>query len=386
MRRNRWVVLGVGTAAQATQAAVFAGLAVLAPDLRDRYELSLTQVGVLLGVASLGATLTLLVWGIAADAVGERMTGSLGLLGSALGIGAAAVAPDFVSFVLLLAVAGAFGASINTATGRAVTSWFAHDQRGFALGIRQTSVPIGGFAAALGIPPIAELWGLRAAIVALAGVTLLAAVAALAWLVEGPVHAEARNEPETARHPIRDRRIWRLSVGSGALVCAQVAITGFIVIFLESRRGFSATEAGVVLAAINALGVVGRLAAGRRSDRRGGRRLELLRQIAGAAAVVLGAVVLLAGAATWILLPALVVGGGLTMAWNGLAVAATLEAAGPRRRGAALGLQQTFLGAAIVVTPLVFAPLVDATSWRAGFAVVAAAPVAALLVLRPLRG
>ncbi len=63
------------------------------------------------------------------------------------------------------------------------------------------------------------------------------------------------------------------------------------------------------------------------------------------------------------------------MSWNGLSVTAAVEAAGARRSGAALGLQQTFLGVAIAVTPLVFAPFVAATSWRVGFAVAAAVPV-----------
>ena len=65
--RRRWLVLAVGTVAQASQAAVLFGLAVLAPALRDRYDLSLTQVGVMLGVSGIGAVLTLLPWGLAAD-------------------------------------------------------------------------------------------------------------------------------------------------------------------------------------------------------------------------------------------------------------------------------------------------------------------------------
>ena len=49
--QRRWVVLAVGTVAQASQAAVLFGLAVLAPALRDRYHLSLTEVGVMLGIS-----------------------------------------------------------------------------------------------------------------------------------------------------------------------------------------------------------------------------------------------------------------------------------------------------------------------------------------------
>jgi sugar phosphate permease len=383
--RRRWLVLAVGTIAQTSQAAVGFGLAVLAPDLRDRYDLSLTQVGVLLGVAAIGSVVTLLPWGLAADHVGERVTGTVGLVGAGVALVGAAYAPSFASLVLLLLVSGAFGASTNTATGRAVTSWFSRGTRGFALGIRQTSVPIGGFAAALGIPLIADAWGSRVALLVLAAFALVAACLTAAWLVEGPVRSAESDPADALRHPIRDSRIWRLSLGSGALISTQVAILAFVVIFLESQRDFSAAEAGLVLAAINVVGATGRIVTGLRSDRRGGSRVALIRVIACATAVAVAAAAVLVGASVWLLVPALVVGGGLSMCWNGLAVTAAVETAGGRRSGAALGVQQTLIGAAAAITPLVFAPFVESTSWRVGFLVSAAFPLVAIAVLRPLR-
>jgi MFS family permease len=117
-------VLAAGTVAQTSQAAAYSGLAVLAPVLRDRYQLSVTEVGVVLGGASVGAVLTLLPWGLLADRIGERTTATIGLLGSGAGFAGAAFAPRFSTLVLLLAIGSAFGASSNSATGRAVTSWF----------------------------------------------------------------------------------------------------------------------------------------------------------------------------------------------------------------------------------------------------------------------
>ncbi len=383
MGRRRWVVLAAGTVAQTSQAAAYAGLAVLAPVLRDQYDLSLSQVGVLLGVASVGAMLTLLPWGLAADHVGERATAAVGLAGAAAGYAAGAYAPEFVSLVLLLSVAGAFGASSNTATGRAVTSWFPRAERGFALGIRQTSVPIGGFAAALLVPVIADAWGSRGALLAIAGFSLVAAATAGVFLVEGPIRSDLEDEADALRHPLRDPRIWRLSTGSSLFIFTQVALTGFVVLFLESERGFTHGEAGAVLAGMNVLAAAGRLAAGRISDRIG-TRVGLIRRIAAGTALATAATAALLGASAWLLVPAFVIGGGLSMSWNGLSVTAAVETAGTRRSGAALGLQQTMLGVAVVVAPLVFAPFVAATSWRAGFAAAAAFPVAGLLVLRRL--
>jgi predicted MFS family arabinose efflux permease len=200
------------------------------------------------------------------------------------------------------------------------------------------------------------------------------------------VGSDEDDRADAFRHPVRDGRIWRLSLGSSSLIATQVAITGFVVIFLESQRDFTASEAGLVLAAINVIGVAGRLVSGRRSDRHGGHRIALIRAIACATALVVCATAVLVGATVWLLVPALVVGGGLSMSWNGLAVAAAVETAGPRRSGAALGVQQTLIGAAVAVTPLVFAPVVESTSWRVGFLVAAACPLVAIVVLRPLRG
>ncbi|HKP17522.1 MAG TPA: MFS transporter [Gaiellaceae bacterium] len=379
---RRWVVLAAGTFVQTSQAAMYAGLAVLAPVLRDRYDLTLTEIGVLLGGSSVGALLTLLPWGLAADRVGERLTATVGLVAAAAGLSAAAYAGEFVTLLLLFFAASAFGASTNTATGRAITSWFPREGRGFALGIRQTAIPIGGFTAALGLPPVVDAWGLRAALLALASFSLLAAVTAAALLAEGPIRS-LEDEADLLRHPLRDRRIWRVSLGSALLAVTQVAVAGFVVLFLESQRDFSHAEAGAVLAGMNVIAAAGRLGSGRLSDRVGS-RIGLMRGVSLAAAVTVGLATALLDAPSGLFLPALILGGGLAMSWNGLAVAATVEAAGARKSGAALGFQQTLIQVGIVATPLVFAPFVAATSWRAGFGVAAAVPIAAVLVLRPL--
>ena len=262
------------------------------------------------------------------------------MLGASAALAAAAYATAFAPLVALLLLMAAFGASANTATARAVTSWFPRDERGFALGIRQTAVPIGGFAAALGIPPIADPWGPRAALLVIAGAVLGAAIVAATLMVEGPIRT-VDDETDALRHPVRDRRIWRLSFGSSLLIFTQVVLTGFVVLFLESERGFSHAEAGAVLAAINVVAVAGRLAAGRLSDRRDA-RVGLIRWIAVGTAVSVGIAAALVGART----------GSLPGARGRRRAVDELERPrgsghGRDRRpgppGAALGLQQTML-------------------------------------------
>ena len=67
----RWVVLTVGTVAQASVSAVILGVAVLAPELRAHFDLSLGETGVVLAAVGIGMTPTLLAWGLLADKAGE---------------------------------------------------------------------------------------------------------------------------------------------------------------------------------------------------------------------------------------------------------------------------------------------------------------------------
>jgi hypothetical protein len=84
--------------------------------------------------------------------------------------------------------------------------------------------------------------------------------------------------------------------------------------------------------------------------------------------------------------PLLVVAGGFGMAWNGLALTAAAELAGPGRSGAAIGFQQTVLSALGIAAPIAFAAVVSADSWRTAYALAALFPLGGALLLRPLRG
>src|SRR5205823_372530 len=93
---------------------------------------------------------------------------------------------SFAELLGVLVLTGALGASINAASGRAVMGWFAPDQRGLALGIRQASVPIGGALSAALLPWLASGGNPRNAFLALAGYCLVSAAVAAALMREAP--------------------------------------------------------------------------------------------------------------------------------------------------------------------------------------------------------
>jgi sugar phosphate permease len=312
--------------------------------------------------------------------VGERAVLAVGLTGAAIGLAIAAFAPSFGVLVLALTAAGALGASVNAASGRAVMGWFGAEERGFALGIRQTAVPIGGILVALVLPAIIGVWGVRGGLVALGIGCFAAAVAGVVGLREAPQNG---GELPDVGHPLRDGRMWRLSVGSALVIAAQASILGFVVLFLHGERGLSTAAAGGVFALMQVIGAGLRIGAGRWSDRVRA-RVAPLRQLAFALAAVLVATAVLTGAPLALLLPALVVAGALSLSWNGLSFTAAAEIAGRARSGAAIGFQQTALSVSYATTAPVFAAVVDAGSWRLGFALAAVMPLAGATVLKRL--
>jgi sugar phosphate permease len=378
--RYRWTILALGTGAQTAYSAVFLGIPVLAPALQREYDLDLTEVGLAIAAANAGSVFTLLAWGLLADRVGERVVLAAGLSGCGAGLLVAAFAPSFAVLVVALTLGGAAGASVNAASGRAVMSWFRREERGFALGIRQTALPVGGLLAAVLLPPIEAAGGLRAGLVALAAGCLVAAAAGATGLREAP-HEEG--ELTDIGHPARDPRMWQLSIGSALVLAAQISILSFLILFLHGERGLSTAAAAGVFAVIQAFGAAARIVVGRWSDEIRA-RIAPLRKLALGLTATLAAAAALLTAPLPLLIPVFVVAGALSLSWNGLSFTAAAELAGRRRAGAALGFQQTALAITSAAAPPAFAAVVEAGSWSLAYGLAAAMPVAGIAVMRQL--
>jgi MFS family permease len=349
---------------------------VLAPALREKYDLSLTEIGIVLAAEWIGLTLALLPWGFAVDRFGERWTLSVGLVFCAGFLVAAAFAPSFGWLVVFLGLAGVAGGSVQSGSGRAVMRWFAAKERGLALGVRQTAVPVGGAIAAIVLPLLETP---KAGLLFVAGFVLAGAIVGAVVLRAG---TEEHLDVQDVEITLHDRRLWLACWGSGLYLVAQAAMMGFVVLFLHDEHGYSTGAAAAVFAVGQGLAAVLRIAVGRWSDVLGS-RVRPLRRIGVAIAVTVAGVAVLADAPGWALVPALVVATALSMAWNGLSFTIAAELGG-RRSGAAIGFQQTVLSAIGVGAPVAFAAAVSATSWAAAFGLAALFPLAGVYLLRSL--
>jgi sugar phosphate permease len=372
--------------AQGSFAALLLGLAAIAEQIRDEFDLSLAAVGAILAAPTFGSIATVLAWGALADRIGERAVIATGLGVAAAAMAVTAFADSALALGAGLAVAGVFGVSANAASGRAVVSWFRRDERGLALGLRHMSTPLGGAAAAALLPVAAGAGGLEAAFLALAGALAAGSLAAFVGLRRPPPEPVAEDVAvAVVPRPgaLRDPAIWTVSLSSATVVLAQISLLSFIALYLHEERGWSVTAAALALAAVQLGGAVARVAAGVWSDRTGS-RLRPLRLIALWTALALAVATVLLGGPDALAAAGLAVAAVLSMAGNGVSFAAVAEMTGPARVGTALGLQNTVLAVAVAAASPLFGALAGLLSWTTAFAITSVYPLVGWWLLRGL--
>ena len=382
---RRWLMLALGTAAQTSSFAFVYGLPYLIPVLRRSEGLDLAHAGILVACPTVGLLLALYAWGAATDRYGERVVLATGLGLATLALAGALLVHGLVLLGLMFALAGAAGASVSAASGRVVLGWFGPEQRGLAMGIRQTSTPLGMLVAAVSMPPLAAAYGLHGALLF---VTVLSGVMALltAVLVVDPPRPPAAG-PGGARpaSPYRGgSTLWRIHGSAALLVWPQFTVGAFGLVFLTDVRHWSPVAAGQLMAVGQGLAAVCRVGAGRWSDAVGS-RLRPMRALA----LAVGALSLvLAGFAAWwpsaasvVVLIALC---GLSASTNGLSFTSVAELAGPHWAGRALGIQNIGQNLTGSLAPPLVGALITASGYGTAFACAGGCALAAIAII-PVR-
>ncbi|CAN7373068.1 MFS transporter [Caballeronia sp. LjRoot29] len=380
---HRWKVLGVGVAANVSFSAAVAGIPTTAVWLRADYHLSNAALGLALGAIGLGTALSELPWGVATDRWGDRPILLTGLTATAAAllsmmlfvVPSQAAVPGLVWLVLSMCLVGLIGGSVNGSSGRAVMRWFQEGERGLAMSIRQTAVPLGGGLGALVLPWLASTGGFRPVFGVLAVMCAVSGVLTWFWLHEPPevpvvAHAGSNaTSPLSAAaivSPLRDGMIWRVVAGIGILCVPQFAVLTFATVFLHDfgHVGIAGITATMVTVQLGAM--IMRVASGRFTDKRGNRRgyLRGSTLVAVASFVMLGAAVTFVHRMPEVLLMGLIAFAGICVsAWHGVAYTELATLAGKDRAGTALGMVNTAVYFGLFLTPLCIPHLLAAGSW-----------------------
>jgi MFS transporter, ACS family, aldohexuronate transporter len=268
---GRWFLLAVLTASYGAGAFGMLGISPLSPSLVEDFALSRLEVALIVPSIYLGGLFFSLPGGQLADRFGVRKSLLGGLAVVAGGLLAGAWAPAFPTFLACLFVAGVGWSVVNPALGRAIIDLFPVRERGMAMGIKQMGLTLGGVASALVLPVVAASLGLRVAMATCAVVVALPVALTYRVLARLDHGARADDRPHTLHAAdwswLRRPALLVFFATGLVLGMVQAAVLSYLPLYAVQALGFSAVQAGLLVASSQAGGTVARLALGAASDR-----------------------------------------------------------------------------------------------------------------------
>lgn len=232
-------------------------------------------------------------------------------------------------------------------------------RRNLIFSFKQAGVPAGGVLAGLIAPPLAEAIAWQAPLLLTAALALCLATALQAvrgsWDDDRTDTGPAYTLPgRSLADFLRDRALRCVALSGLLLAGVQLCFIAFMVVALVGELGLSVIVAGVMLAVLQAVSVVGRVGWGWIADRIGDGLGVLV--LIGAILAVSFLVASRFNAATplAIVLPAFLVISVTAVGWNGVYVAELAHASGARRAGEITGIAMFFTYLGVVVGPTAF--------------------------------
>ena len=354
---------------------LFGALAAL---VRDDLGFSQSGIGIATSVFFIAGALVSVPGGWLTERVGAVRTTmvSTGLAACSL-LGIAVLARSWVHLLPLLILAGAANAFVQPATNGMLAGDVPPRRQGLVFGIKQAAVPLATTVAGLALPVLGLTLGWRGAFAVAAALTLPVLLALALQRERRPAsRADRAVRPGVSRDLVVLAVVAGLGAGTGNAM-------GAFYVDSAMGSGVSAALAGLFLAVGSATGIVARVAWGWWTDRR---RMARLPVVAGLLLTGAGGFAVIAAQPS----PALLLAGTIVAyaagwGWNGLLIAAVIEAH-PHAPAAATGVTQAGVYGGAVVVPPLFGVLVEslsyAVAWSVAAALVGAAGVLALAASR----
>lgn len=378
---TRWSMVAVALVVTASAFSFINAVPFLIPALEAAHGTPLSESGLLSVMPSLGMVVTLIGWGYVADLIGERIVLTVGSMVTAAAAYAASTVDSLLTMGILLFLGGMGAASCNPACGRLVAGWFPPEQRGLAMGVRQTAQPLGIAMGAFMIPHLAEHGPPAHGLLFPALACAISAVVAAAVAHDPPRKPRAAARDDELASPYHGTTVlWRIHALSALMVMPQSMTVTFMLVWLNKNQGWSVESAGSLVTLTALLGAVTRIAAGRWSDRIGS-RMRPIRFIATGTGVTM---LLLAFTNNFygpLAVALMITTSVITVMDNGLEATAITEFAGQFWSGRALGVQNTVQRLMTLTGPPMFGAIIGAFGYPAAFALCGLFPLAAVPVV-----
>jgi nitrate/nitrite transporter NarK len=316
-------------------------------------------VGIYVGIGAIAGFLTTMTCGGLIVRYGSMRMTQVGML--ALAVGLALPASGVLPLFALGAFISGLGQAISTPSSSHLLGRLSPPRLApLVFSIKQTGVPAGLMVAGVVAPVLATEAGWRAALLVIAGLSLLTAVGLQ------PLRArfDVDRVPGKALSPadiranvamvLREPALRAMCLAMFSFVGLQSLFTGFFVLYLVRGLGYELERAGLVFAIAVAVAVPARIGWGWLASRlvRPATLLSLL-GIGMAASAVLAAVIHSAWP-TWLATIVAILFSATAVSWHGVLLAEVARLAPAGRIGATTGAVLAFGDAGALVLPLLF--------------------------------
>lgn len=272
------LIATTGALTFAAMVAVFP--AAIAPAIGVSLEVSPSLIGIQISLLYFGAMLASLTGGGVNQRLGACRTTqvALGLLATGAALMAIGTLPLFVFSSVLMGLG--YGLT-NPAASHLLVRFTDKNRRGLVFGIKQTGVPLGGMLAGAIAPALAVAYGWRVAVISVVIPAVLGLI-----LLQRRRHqwdGDRRRTTTWQAAPFADLMlVWRhqplrlLAIASFFFSASQLCLTVFTVTLLVEDIRLSLVHAGVILAIVQVVGVIGRMLWGWIADAIGNGLIALL--------------------------------------------------------------------------------------------------------------
>ena len=319
------------------------------------------------------------------DRYGERRIMIIGATMVALSFLALSRADSAAAFFVIFVVLGVgITASTIIPAALVITSWF-REQRGLALGVAFSGIPLGGTGITILASHIVQRSGFRAGYFAMAIPILLIVIPLLAMFMRTPPAekktriaggAAAAVPGLEVGEALRSRSFWLIAIAEVFFATAGVGLRVHLVPFLTGI-GYSPTLAAEILGTMFVFSAIGSFTMGAFADRIGGRATLSIVFLAGAIGIAA-----LLGASHLIAVAAFVVIFGLVRETHVLPIAIT-ESFGAKRLGTLLGLLALFTTFGFAAGPVIAGGIFDRTgSYTGALMLFVALAIVSMLAMR----
>ncbi|WP_249678935.1 MFS transporter [Pseudomonas abieticivorans] len=354
----KWVVLAVATLAQACACFFVQGFGSIALNIKQAMLLSDWQIGLLVSAAQLVPLAGLLVAGELLDRYSERFVVGIGTLIVGASLCGASIASDYSILLMLFVILGLGYSTAQPGGSKSVSGWFANKHLGFAMGIRQAGLPLGGAVATLLLPYIAQRFSLQSAFF-YSGLIAIAGGLFFMLLYRPPPLKSAQAKKSVnlkaavvARLSMaKEPSMINIMMSGVCLTASQYGISVFLVLYLYTSLELTSSLATTMFFIVLGFGVIGRIVLAAWSDQcRHGRFFPVLTCLCGAAIALL-LLPILHTSNSLILALYMAFTGFFTYGWYGPWVAYIADSAPADRKGFALGMAMTANQIGVVLVP-----------------------------------